>query len=70
MEKAKIFMNGGSQAVRLPKNCRFEGDEVMVNKVGNVVMLFDKKDANELMQMALEMFTDDFLKGGIEALRD
>ena len=49
MEKAKIFMNGGSQAVRLPKNCRFEGDEVMVNKVGNVVMLFDKKDANELI---------------------
>ena len=70
MEKAKLFMNGGSQAVRLPKDCRFEGSEVMVNKIGNVVILFEKKDANELMKMALEMFTDDFLEGGIEALRD
>jgi antitoxin VapB len=40
-ERAKIFQNGGSQAVRLPKSFRFaEGqDEVMVRKVGNKVIL-------------------------------
>lgn len=31
MEVAKIFSNGGSQAVRLPKNCRFDQDEVLVS---------------------------------------
>ena len=36
---AKLFMNGRSQAVRLPKACRFEGDEVRVRKVGDTVIL-------------------------------
>jgi antitoxin VapB len=30
---AKVFMHGRSQAVRLPKECRFEGKEVTVTKV-------------------------------------
>jgi antitoxin VapB len=40
-ERAKIFRNGGSQAVRLPKSCRFdEGqDEVIVHRVGRQVIL-------------------------------
>ena len=39
--KAKIFRNGGSQAVRLPKYCRFpeEQEEVLVSKVGRRVIL-------------------------------
>lgn len=36
---AKIFMNGGSQAVRLPKEFRFEGDEVRVRRLGQGVVL-------------------------------
>ena len=40
-ERAKLFKNGGSQAVRLPKNCRFpdDQDEVVVRKVGRQVVL-------------------------------
>ena len=39
-ERAKIFQNGGSQAVRLPKSCRFEGqEEVVVRRVGRRVIL-------------------------------
>lgn len=39
-ERAKIFQNGGSQAVRLPKSCRFEGqDELVVRRVGKKVIL-------------------------------
>jgi antitoxin VapB len=39
-ERAKIFQNGGSQAVRLPKSCRFEGqDELVVRRVGRKVIL-------------------------------
>jgi antitoxin VapB len=36
---AKLFMHGRSQAVRLPKEFRFEGTEVRVSKVGNKVIL-------------------------------
>jgi antitoxin VapB len=39
-ERAKLFKNGGSQAVRLPKDCRFPGqNEVVVRKVGHQVVL-------------------------------
>jgi len=40
-ERAKIFTNGGSQAVRLPKSCRFPDDqvEVLVRRVGKRVIL-------------------------------
>jgi antitoxin VapB len=37
--RAKLFTNGGSQAVRLPKECRFPGTEVRVRKQGNAVIL-------------------------------
>ena len=39
MATAKLFMSGRSQAVRLPKEFRFEGKEVEVRRVGNGVML-------------------------------
>jgi len=45
MKTAKLFMNGKSQAVRLPKEYRFNGDEVGIRKVGEVVVLFPKDTA-------------------------
>ena len=47
MQTAKIFMTGRSQAVRLPKSCRFSGSEVAVRKEGDEVILspLSKKDA-------------------------
>jgi antitoxin VapB len=41
MERASIFMNGRSQAVRLPQSCRFDADtkNVSVRKVGQAVIL-------------------------------
>lgn len=68
METAKIFTNGGSQAVRLPKTCRFSDDEVFINRIGNVVILFPKNDPWQNMLTGLELFTDDFLKDGVEDL--
>lgn len=38
-QRAKLFMHGGSQAVRLPKAFRFEGTEVSVRRVGEAVIL-------------------------------
>jgi len=39
MTRAKLFRNGGSQAVRLPKDCRFEGQEVLIHRDGRRVVL-------------------------------
>jgi antitoxin VapB len=42
MDIAKIFENGRSQAVRLPKEYRFDTDEVYVSKEGDKVILYPK----------------------------
>ena len=68
METAKIFSNGGSQAVRLPKNCRFDTNEVFVNRIGDVIMLVPKESRWEKLLASLDLFTDDFLSERIEAL--
>lgn len=36
---AKLFQNGRSQAVRLPREFRFDGDEVRIKQVGDGVLL-------------------------------
>ncbi len=42
MPVAKLFPTGGSQAVRLPKEYRFEGDEVLIRREGKAVVLEPK----------------------------
>ena len=64
MMTAKIFENGRSQAVRLPKECRFEEDEVMVKKIGKIVMLMPKSDDWSTFEKAIDMFSDDFMANG------
>jgi antitoxin VapB len=61
MNTAKLFKNGQSQAVRLPKECRFEGDEVYINKIGDVVMLIPKKKRFSSLINSLNKFTPDFM---------
>ena len=51
MMTAKVFENGRSQAVRLPKECRFHTDEVAVNKIGDIVLLIAQtKKQGSVMQ--------------------
>ena len=64
MDTAKIFMSGRSQAVRLPKEYRFEGDEVYINKVGNVIMLYPKTEKWANFLEGVKMFSDDFMEDG------
>jgi antitoxin VapB len=64
METAKLFYNGQSQAVRLPKDYRFTGDEVYIKKVGNSVFLYPKDQAWETFMNGVNGFTDDFLPNG------
>ena len=43
METAKIFENGRSQAVRLPKKFRLPGNEVVIQRLGHAIMLVMNK---------------------------
>jgi len=58
---AKIFQNGASQAVRLPKEFRFDGDEVCVKRIGSAVLLYPKNSAWDLMASAIGAADDDFM---------
>ncbi|NOZ74221.1 MAG: AbrB/MazE/SpoVT family DNA-binding domain-containing protein, partial [FCB group bacterium] len=44
METAKIFSNGRSQAVRLPRKYRFDDKEVYIKRLGNTVILIPKNN--------------------------
>lgn len=58
---AKLFMSGRSQAVRLPKTLRFEGQEVIAKRFGNGVLLLPMEAPFALMQEALAEFEPDFV---------
>jgi antitoxin VapB len=62
MKTAKLFMNGRSQAVRLPKGFRFEGEEVFVKKVGNAVLLLPRRHSWETLYDSLGAFSEDFME--------
>lgn len=62
MKTAKLFQNGQSQAVRLPKEYRFEGEEVIVRKIGNGVLLLPIKQSWDSMFDSLNKFSDDFMQ--------
>ena len=61
MQTAKLFQNGRSQAVRLPKEFRFEESEVFIAKVDNVVMLIPQSDPWAGLMVSLERFSNDFM---------
>ena len=64
MLTAKVFKNGGSQVIRLPKECRISSDEVMVNKIGDIDILLPKQNKWDSFMKAIEMFSDDFMADG------
>jgi antitoxin VapB len=65
MMTAKLFTNGKSQAVRLPKEFRFEGNDVAIKKLGNIVLLY-KDDSAWSNFLNSEPVSDDFFENGRE----
>lgn len=64
METAKIFETGRSQAVRLPKKFRFKVDEVVVQQLGDAVLLVPKESLWQTFLDGLNGFTDDVFENG------
>jgi antitoxin VapB len=66
---ARVFMNGRSQAVRLPKEFRFDTDRVAIWREGRHVVLSPMfKDWDDYLENGAR-FTDDFFEA-MEELRD
>ena len=62
MDTAKLFKNGRSQAVRLPKEYALPGDEVYIKKIDGIVMLIPKNgDPWGPFVDSLDKFSDDFM---------
>jgi antitoxin VapB len=62
MDTAKLFQNGRSQAVRLPKEYRFPGSQVYLRKMGKGVLLMPEEDSWEMFIQSTQEFTEDFLE--------
>lgn len=61
MNTARLFQSGRSQAVRLPKEFRFSGSEVMVKHFGNGVLLLPVDDPWQTLAAGLEAFEPGFV---------
>lgn len=64
MDTAKVFENGRSQAVRLPKKFRFNVDEVIVQQLGDAVLLAPKESVWKIFMDGLDGFTSDIFDRG------
>ncbi len=62
MKEAKLFQNGQSQAVRLPKEFRFEGNAVGVQRIGEVVVLVPLDNPWEGWWNSFKGMGEDFMK--------
>ena len=61
MKTAKLFRNGQSQAVRLPKEFRFDGDEVFIKKSGSAVVLIPLVNSWGSLVGSLDKFSEDYM---------
>jgi antitoxin VapB len=66
MKTAKIFKNGQSQAVRLPKEFRFADSEVFIKKNGNTVQLIPRTGSWDILFRSLRKFSADFMDERIQ----
>ena len=64
MDTAKIFENGRSQAVRLPQKYRFNADEVVIQRLGDAVLLVPKESLWNTFMDGLNSFTEDIFENG------
>lgn len=61
MDTAKLFKNGKSQAVRLPRDFKFQGKEVYIKRIGENVVLIPKDNPWESLINSLGKFSTDFM---------
>jgi antitoxin VapB len=63
LKETRVFRNGSSQAVRIPKDYRFDTEVVYLKRVSGGLLLLSKDERFNAMREALGEFTDDFMAG-------
>ncbi len=58
---AKVFQNGGYQAVSLLKEYNFEQGEVTINKIGDIIFLMPKDSKWHGLLQSMELFSSDYI---------
>ena len=64
MKTVRVFTSGNSQAVRIPREYQVTGKELLINKVGNTIILFPLDDPWKPFKNSLQEFSDDFFADG------
>ena len=64
MRTVKVFKSGNSNAIRIPKEYQVTGKELIINKIGNTIILFPRDDPWKLFKDSLGEFSDDFFADG------
>jgi antitoxin VapB len=65
MTTAKVFMNGRSQAIRLPKEFRVRGPEVAIQRVAQGILITER-DPWEVCLEACQELSDDFMQERVQ----
>ena len=58
------FMSGRSQAIRIPKEYQLDDSEVIINRIGDSLVITPKDSVKNAFLMGLKMFSDDFMEDG------
>ena len=64
MKETTVFMNGNSQAMRIPKEMRFATEKVLIQKIGAVTVVVDGSDPWASLALAQLLVSPDFMQGG------
>ncbi len=66
LHTTKVFLSGNSQAVRLPKEYNFNEKELLIQRIGNTIILKPIKDPWASLRISLSLFTEDVFSDDIE----
>lgn len=62
MTTTRIFQNGNSQALRIPREMRVEKKEYCLNKIGDILIAFPSDDPWASVRQVIGTFPEDFLE--------
>ena len=64
MKTVKLFSTDQNQVLEIPEEYSFTDEEVIINKIGEMLMITPKSKAEEVFLAGAVSFTDDFMTDG------
>jgi antitoxin VapB len=70
MKTVQVLQNGQGQVIYLPDEFHFEGNQVYIKKIGNVVVLIPEQNPWQVLFESLNQFTDDYMEDREQLLHE